>query len=221
MHSFDSAPLLNDDPASRVGGERMLRSLFFMRRVAILAALLLAVTACAQSTPKTTDAASPDSVSSSSVVSSSSSSSPPSTTSPPVSTIRKIQVPRLVGLRIGKAKITLSNRQLRWVIRYKSTGRVPPGTVISQSRTAGIGVLPGTAIALVIAKAPPPPPPPVTAPPKNCDPSYPDVCLHDGIGDYDCAGGSGNGPNYVDGPIRVLPPDPFGLDRDGDGSGCE
>jgi hypothetical protein len=59
------------------------------------------------------------------------------------------------------------------------------------------------------------------APVRNCDPAYPDVCLHDGIGDYDCAGGSGNGPNYVPGPLRVLPPDPFGLDRDHDGTGCE
>jgi len=55
----------------------------------------------------------------------------------------------------------------------------------------------------------------------GCDPSYPDVCLKDGIGDYDCAGGSGNGPNYIAGPIRVLPPDPFGLDRDHNGWGCE
>ena len=63
---------------------------------------------------------------------------------------------------------------------------------------------------------------PTTAPPaRNCDPAYPDKCLHDGIGDYDCAGGSGNGPNYVSGPIRVRPPDPFGLDADGDGVGCE
>jgi hypothetical protein len=61
------------------------------------------------------------------------------------------------------------------------------------------------------------------APPKpsNCDPAYPDVCLHDGIGDYDCAGGSGNGPNYIQGPIAVRAPDPFGLDSDGDGTGCE
>jgi hypothetical protein len=58
-------------------------------------------------------------------------------------------------------------------------------------------------------------------PPANCDSAYPDTCLHDGIGDYDCAGGSGNGPNYVSGPIRVLPPDPFGLDGDGDGVGCQ
>lgn len=64
-------------------------------------------------------------------------------------------------------------------------------------------------------------PPTTQAPVRNCDSAYPDACLHDGIGDYDCAGGSGNGPNYVDGPIRVRPPDPFGLDSDGDGVGCE
>jgi hypothetical protein len=28
-------------------------------------------------------------------------------------------------------------------------------------------------------------------------------------------------PNDVDGPLRVLAPDPFDLDRDGDGWGCE
>ena len=56
---------------------------------------------------------------------------------------------------------------------------------------------------------------------NNCHPSYPDVCLQSNAGDYDCAGGSGNGPNYVSGPITVLPPDPFDLDRDGDGVRCE
>jgi hypothetical protein len=65
------------------------------------------------------------------------------------------------------------------------------------------------------------PPQTTHAPARNCDPAYPDACLHDGIGDYDCAGGSGNGPNYVEGPITVRPPDPFGLDRDHDGVGCE
>ncbi len=120
----------------------------------------------------------------------------------------------------GQAKTALSRRRLRWTLSYKATGRSVPGTVISQSRKAGEGVLPGTVVALVVAKAPPPPP--ATTAPRNCDPAYPDVCLHDGIGDYDCAGGTGNGPNYVDGPIRVLPPDPFDLDgNDNDGIGCE
>ncbi|HZD73975.1 MAG TPA: hypothetical protein VE776_08860 [Actinomycetota bacterium] len=65
------------------------------------------------------------------------------------------------------------------------------------------------------------PPQTTSAPARNCDPAYPDACLHDGIGDYDCAGGSGNGPNYVEGPITVRAPDPFGLDSDHDGVGCE
>jgi hypothetical protein len=55
----------------------------------------------------------------------------------------------------------------------------------------------------------------------NCDPSYPSMCLETGIGDYDCAGGSGDGPNYVQGPIEVRAPDPFGLDADHNGIGCE
>jgi hypothetical protein len=33
--------------------------------------------------------------------------------------------------------------------------------------------------------------------------------------------GSGNGPNYVYGTVRVVGGDPFGLDRDNDGLGCE
>ena len=32
---------------------------------------------------------------------------------------------------------------------------------------------------------------------------------------------SGNGPRYVNGPVRVSGSDPYGLDSDGDGVGCE
>lgn len=44
-----------------------------------------------------------------------------------------------------------------------------------------------------------------------------------GVGDYDCEGGSGNGPNYAPRDVEVADPgtDPFGLDDDGDGEGCE
>ena len=45
----------------------------------------------------------------------------------------------------------------------------------------------------------------------------------DGIGDYDCEGGTGNGPNYAPRGVRVVEPgeDPFDLDRNNDGQGCE
>jgi PASTA domain-containing protein len=151
----------------------------------------------------------------------------PTTTAPPSTTVQAATVPMLVGMRTAQAKTVPSRRSLHWTIRYKSTSRFASGTVISQSSKAGAEVRPGASIVLVIAKAPPPPPttaapPPTTAAPRNCDPAYPDVCLHQGIGDYDCAGGSGNGPNYVEGPLRVLPPDPFDLDgNDNDGIGCE
>jgi Excalibur calcium-binding domain. len=39
--------------------------------------------------------------------------------------------------------------------------------------------------------------------------------------DYDCAGGSGDGPYYVQGPFRLNGPDTYYLDADGDGIACE
>lgn len=56
---------------------------------------------------------------------------------------------------------------------------------------------------------------------KKCHPSYKGACLKKNAGDYDCAGGSGDGPNYVRGPVRVVGSDPFKLDRDKDGIACE
>jgi hypothetical protein len=148
----------------------------------------------------------------------------PTTSTAPPTTIAMVKVPRLVGLTLGSARAALAERGLRERIRYRTTSRYPAGTVISQSRRSGVGVLPDSRVTLLVAKAPPPttaPPPPSTAPAENCDPSYPDVCLDPSAEDYDCAGGSGNGPEYVEGPIRVRPPDPFGLDADDDGWGCE
>jgi PASTA domain len=149
------------------------------------------------------------------------------TSTAPPTTIEKVTVPRVVGLRLAQAKDSLADHGQTAKVTYESTARFPAGTVISQSRKAGAGVLPDTTISLVVAKAPPPPPstaptePPPTAPPDNCHASYQGECLEAGIGDYDCAGGSGNGPNYVQGTVRVVGPDEFDLDRDGDGLGCE
>ncbi len=56
--------------------------------------------------------------------------------------------------------------------------------------------------------------------PDDCDPNYEGECLDPNTGDYDCLGGSGNGPNYT-GPVTVVGDDHFGLDRNGDGIGCE
>jgi micrococcal nuclease len=79
------------------------------------------------------------------------------------------------------------------------------------------------------APTPAPTPLPVAAPAAplplvpapTCHASYIGACLAPGIGDYDCAGGSGNGPNYIAGPIQVVGQDEFDLDSDANGYGCE
>ncbi len=53
----------------------------------------------------------------------------------------------------------------------------------------------------------------------NCTPGY-SPCLPP-ASDYDCSGGSGNGPEYVYGSVEVEGADPYDLDRDGDGIGCD
>jgi resuscitation-promoting factor RpfB len=53
----------------------------------------------------------------------------------------------------------------------------------------------------------------------NCHPSY-SGCLNPAASDYDCIGGSGNGPYYTE-VVQVIGSDVFDLDRDGDGWGCE
>jgi hypothetical protein len=150
----------------------------------------------------------------------------PTTSTAPPTTIATVAVPDLVGMRLAAANGALADLGLSAGVRYRTTARQRAGTVISQSLGSGTDVRPNSRITLVVAKAPPPPPttappPPTTAPQRDCHPSYPDVCLDPDAVDYDCAGGSGNGPAYVEGPVRVLPPDPFDLDREGDGWGCE
>jgi len=56
-------------------------------------------------------------------------------------------------------------------------------------------------------------------PAAGCDPNY-SGCVPI-ASDVDCAGGSGNGPAYVAGPVQILGQDIYGLDRDNDGIGCE
>jgi hypothetical protein len=53
----------------------------------------------------------------------------------------------------------------------------------------------------------------------GCDPNY-SGCVPI-ASDVDCAGGSGNGPEYVEGPVTVIGSDIYGLDADNDGIGCE
>ena len=55
---------------------------------------------------------------------------------------------------------------------------------------------------------------------SGCDPNYSGACVPI-ASDVDCAGGSGNGPAYVQGPVTVVGSDIYDLDRDGDGIACD
>lgn len=94
----------------------------------------------------------------------------------------------------------------------------------------------GRAVAVIIterapspspAPAPPPAPSPSSPSPSPsptpspaCDPNYQGACLDPSALDYDCLGGSGDGPRYT-GRVVVVGYDHYGLDADRDGIGCE
>jgi hypothetical protein len=100
----------------------------------------------------------------------------------------------------------------------KEVSSEAPGTIISQTPVAGTFMRGAASFTVVVAKKPPD-----TGGGggggDNCTPGY-SPCLPP-ASDYDCAGGSGNGPEYVYGVVQVTGSDPYGLDSDGDGLGCE
>lgn len=132
----------------------------------------------------------------------------------------RLVVPNLRGQRLQEAVQEADDLGLRIETTKQPSGK-RPGTVLNQTPLAGSRRQPGAVIRLVVAKPKPPPPPP--APGANgggCHSSYTGACLDPNASDYDCAGGSGDGPKYT-GTVQVVGPDVFGLDGDGDGIGCE
>ena len=111
---------------------------------------------------------------------------------------------------------------------YALASTYPPDVACSNTYAEAQNIAASAGLGLWgIPPTPLPTQPPIpTQPPaptrsSNCHPSYVGVCLKTDAGDYDCAGGSGNGPNYVQGPFQVVGYDEFGLDSNGDGIGCE
>ncbi len=94
-----------------------------------------------------------------------------------------------------------------------TTTTQPPTTTTTVEKPAAPPAPP------VVQPAPKPVPAPVPAPASNCDPNY-TGCVPI-ASDVDCAGGSGNGPAYVSGPVKVIGSDIYKLDSNGDGVGCE
>jgi resuscitation-promoting factor RpfB len=122
------------------------------------------------------------------------------------------KIPNVVGKTLANAKRALKNAGFEVGKVTQQTSSKKKGTVISQSPDAGTSARPGRTVSLVTAK---PAPQPSN---NNCTPGY-SPCLPP-ASDYDCLGGTGDGPAYT-GFVRVTGSDPYGLDSDNDGFGCE
>ena len=134
----------------------------------------------------------------------------------PVQIQERVNVPPVVGKRLVNAKDVLKRADLLVSVVRKYSSK-PAGTVLLQSISAGTEVRAGRTIRLVISKGSRPQPSP------DCTNGYSPCLIYHGGSDYDCYGGSGDGPYYTEPGIvyTVSGSDPYGLDADNDGYGCE
>jgi hypothetical protein len=110
------------------------------------------------------------------------------------------------GVKKTRTKGIAGIRTLTYRVTYTDgvqTGRALVKSVVTRT--------PVTKVVAVGTKA--------AAPSSGCDSNY-SGCVPI-ASDVDCAGGSGNGPAYVSGPVRIIGTDIYDLDRDGDGVACD
>ena len=126
------------------------------------------------------------------------------------------QVPSVVGKSEASAIRRLRNTgfKIKKTTQIRTTGK--DEVVLNQSPTAGTRAKPKSVVHIVISNVQRRP---NAGHSRNCTSGY-SPCLPP-ASDYDCSGGTGDGPKYVDGPVRVSGPDPYDLDRDGNGVGCQ
>jgi hypothetical protein len=130
------------------------------------------------------------------------------------------RVPKVTGLQLSNARDRLSSRGA-WdiVVKRREVSKGRTGDVLQQQPRSGRRLGEQNRLVLFVARVPLPQPPTLEpAPGTNSSCDY-DPCLPP-ASDYDCAGGSGDGPEYT-GRVTVTGSDPYGLDADGDGVGCE
>jgi hypothetical protein len=126
------------------------------------------------------------------------------------------RIPDVVGLQLNQARRTLDAAGFRFKIERRVSSQARD-SVISQVPIAGVDARPGRRVTIIVAK-PAPTPAPVSGGTTSCTSGY-SPCLPPAF-DYDCSGGSGDGPEYT-GTVTVTGSDPYGLDSDNDGVGCE
>jgi hypothetical protein len=127
------------------------------------------------------------------------------------------KVPSVVGSAKAAAISKLEAAGFRVQVSTKSTTSGADNVVLSESPAGGSRVKPGTVVKLVISDLHKPRTLSSSGG-SSCTPGY-DPCLPP-ASDYDCEGGSGDGPKYT-GYVLVTGSDPYELDNDGDGVACE
>jgi hypothetical protein len=128
------------------------------------------------------------------------------------------RVPDVVGRSESAAVSRLREAGFKVTVDIESRTSGKDGVVLRQTPAGSSRAKPHSTIVIVVSSVirtvvPPPPPP------QDCTSGY-SPCLTP-ASDYDCAGGSGNGPEYAYGPVYVTGSDPYDLDSDGDGVACE
>jgi hypothetical protein len=223
-------------------------SLNFVGRSASLAAVAVLVAGC--SAPALADAAAPLAAVPTTTTSASLTSTTSPATTPPEVTLTEVAttVTEVVAIPFGQRSVDdtaldqgrtvvrtagrAGSKTVTWLVRTR--GGVELSRAVSSERVTAAPVDQVTAVGTRTVAPPPAPKASPTPAPKpaptpaatkpagtgKCDPNYSRACVPI-ASDVDCAGGSGNGPAYVQGPVQVVGTDIYKLDADHDGVGCE
>ncbi|MHA7209704.1 G5 domain-containing protein [Arthrobacter sp. MDT1-65] len=123
--------------------------------------------------------------------------------------VEALAIAGVAGVKATRFLVTLTDGiETGRVAAGEEMRAVPVEEVIAVGTKAPVVVAPPTPVQAAVPAA------------GGCDPNYDGDCVPIDS-DVDCASGSGNGPSYVQGPVRIVGSDIYGLDRNGDGFGCE
>jgi resuscitation-promoting factor RpfB len=122
------------------------------------------------------------------------------------------------GRKVVRTAGRAGSKTVTWTVRTR--GGVEVGRAVAGEKVTVEPVDEVTVVGTKVAAPEPQDDPEEPADTGDCDPNYSGGCVPI-ASDVDCAGGKGNGPAYVRGPVQVVGKDIYGLDADHDGIGCE